>query len=112
MVTEDLTIGDQLIKAGELVVVSLPAANRDGQLLSDDSGLDVSRGPVNHVAFGHGIHHCLGAPLARAEMQIAFPALFRRFPSLRLELGNDGADYRKQTFIYGLSSLRVGWDAS
>lgn len=107
--TSEVMIGSVTIPKGELVVVSLPASNRDPDLLGDP-GLDVSREPVNHVAFGHGIHHCLGAPLARAEMQIAFPALFRRFPTLRLAIEPAGVDFRTKTFIYGLHSLPVAWD--
>lgn len=107
--TTDITIGDTTIPEGDLVVVSLPAANRDPELLADPA-LDLDRGPVNHLAFGHGIHHCLGAPLARAEMQIAFPALFRRFPSLRLDVSEQEVDFRTETFIYGLRSLPVAWD--
>ena len=81
---------------------------RDESLTEDGAALDVARPPTDHVAFGHGIHHCLGAPLARAEMQIAFPALFRRFPRLALTEGAEAA-YRKRTFIYGLTELSVTW---
>ncbi len=107
--TADLTIGGTRIPEGDLVVVSLPGANRDPELL-DDPALDLGRDPVNHLAFGHGIHHCLGAPLARAEMQIAFPALFRRFPTLRLAIDDKDVDFRTETFIYGLRTLPVAWD--
>ncbi len=109
--TTTVRIGNTTIPEGELVVVSLPAANRDPRLIENGLDLDVDREPANHVAFGHGIHHCLGAPLARAEMQIAFPALFRRFPSLRLAVAPEQVDYRRETFIYGLKSLPVAWDA-
>ena len=70
--------------AGELVFCALPAANRDPALIADPDRLDVPRGAPGHLAFGHGVHHCLGAPLARMEMRIAFPALLRRFPRLAL----------------------------
>jgi cytochrome P450 len=106
--TSEVTIGDTTVSEGDLVAVSLPAANRDESLTLDGAALDVARPPTNHVAFGHGIHHCLGAPLARAEMQIAFPALFRRFPRLALTEGAEAA-YRKRTFIYGLTELSVTW---
>ena len=63
-----------------LVILALAGANRDPRFLADGDGLDVTRDAAGHVAFGHGVHHCLGAPLARMEMRIAFPALLRRFP--------------------------------
>lgn len=108
LVTADVTIGGTDVEEGDLVAVSLPAANRDPALTEEAGRLDLHREPTNHVAFGHGIHHCLGAPLARAEMQIAFPALFRRFP--RLALVDEGTPaYRQQTFIYGLTELPVTW---
>ena len=87
---------------------TLPAANRDPELGEGGDALDVRRTPTNHVAFGHGIHHCLGAPLARTEMQIAFPALFRRFPHLAL-VDQGRPAYREQTFIYGVTELPVTW---
>ncbi|MBA8793430.1 cytochrome P450 [Friedmanniella endophytica] len=106
--TTDVTIGDVTIPRGDAVVVSLPAANRDPELVEHGRDLDLGRAPTNHMAFGHGIHHCLGAPLARAEMQIAFPRLFARFPDLRLALDDD-PDFRTETFIYGVRSLPVAW---
>ena len=60
------------------------------------------------MAFGHGVHHCLGAPLARMEMRIAFPALLQRFPELRVTVG-PSADFRSFHAIYGLASLPVAW---
>ena len=64
---------------------------------------------AGHVAFGHGVHHCLGAPLARMEMRIAFPALLRRFPGLALAVPFDEVGFRAFHFIYGLRSLPVTW---
>ena len=109
VVTADVEVGGTSLVAGDLVCVSLPAANRDGSLGPDGAVLDVSREPTSHVAFGHGIHHCLGAPLARMEMQIAFPALFRRFPRLKLADETGTAHYRRLTLIYGLQQLQVRW---
>ncbi|GHD58882.1 hypothetical protein GCM10010317_048770 [Streptomyces mirabilis] len=77
-------IGGHLVRRGDHVVTSLPAANRDPALLDGGDDLDVTRGRCPHVAFGHGIHHCLGATLARLELQLALPALVQRFPGLRL----------------------------
>jgi cytochrome P450 len=105
--TVDTEIAGQRIAAGELVMCALPAANRDPELRRDPDRLDVTRGGVGHVAFGHGIHHCLGAPLARMEMRIAYPALLRRFPGLA-EVP-DTAGFRSFHVIYGLTSLQVTW---
>ena len=82
--TTEVEIGGHAIGPGELVVCALPAANRDPALLPDPERLDITRGAPGHVAFGHGVHHCLGAPLARMEMRVAFPALLERFPGLRV----------------------------
>jgi len=81
---EDLTIGGVRIPAGAAVMAVLGAANRDPAHVDDPHRLDVRREPAGHLAFGHGAHYCLGAPLARLEAQIALPALLDRFPRLRL----------------------------
>ncbi|MDH6709354.1 oxidation protein CepF [Kitasatospora sp. MAA19] len=106
---EDTAVGDQVIKAGETVLCSLPTANRDPALLPDADRLDVTREPVPHVAFGHGVHHCLGAALARLELRIAYTALWRRFPELRLADPAGATAFRLSTPAYGLSSLMVAW---
>ncbi|QQQ74747.1 cytochrome P450 [Saccharothrix sp. 6-C] len=103
----EVELGGQVLGPGELVVCSLPAADRDPGLVPDPDVLDITRDAGGHVAFGHGVHHCLGAPLARMEMRIAFPALARRFPGLRA-VGPD-PDYRSQQVVYGLGSLPVTW---
>ncbi|MFG1704310.1 cytochrome P450 [Nonomuraea sp. M3C6] len=105
--TTEVELSGTRIPAGELVVCALPAANRDPALVSDSDRFDISRGDLGHVAFGHGVHHCLGAPLARMEMHIAFSALFERFPGLR-EAGPQ-AEFRSFHFVYGLSTFQVGW---
>ncbi|MFD0206894.1 MULTISPECIES: cytochrome P450 [Saccharothrix] len=105
--TTEVELGGQAIGPGELIICSLPAANRDPALVPDPDRFDIGRDAGSHVAFGHGVHHCLGAPLARMEMRIAFPALVRRFPGLR-PVGSD-PDYRTQQVVYGLGSLPVTW---
>ncbi|MEV0202937.1 cytochrome P450 [Nonomuraea sp. NPDC050691] len=105
--TTDVEIAGHVIPAGSLVLLSLPAANRDGGHIENPDTLDITRGAPGHIAFGHGVHHCLGAPLARMEMRIAFPALLRRFPNLTL--ADEQADYRFFSTVYGLNSLRVTW---
>ncbi|GAA1874635.1 cytochrome P450 [Pseudonocardia ailaonensis] len=108
--TEDTEISGTRIPAGDLLLLSLPAANRDPELLADPETLDVRRGTLGHVAFGHGIHHCLGAPLARMEMRIAFPALLKRFPDLRVVSADPAEErFRSFTVVYGMESLPVTW---
>ena len=80
--TVDTEVGGRPIAAGEQVVVSLAAADRDRALVEHPDRLDIGRAAAPHVGFGHGVHHCLGAPLARMEMASALPALLRRFPTL------------------------------
>jgi cytochrome P450 len=107
--TTEVEIAGQMIPAGELVLCALPAANRDPSYMKDPETLDVTRGAMGHLAFGHGVHHCLGAPLARMEMRVAFPALLRRLPGLALDLPFDEIPFRAFHFIYGLHSLPVTW---
>jgi cytochrome P450 len=107
--TQDVALDGIEIRAGELVVCSIPAANRDPALGDDLDRVDLTRTAATHLAFGHGIHHCLGAPLARMEMRIAYPALFDRFPGLRLNVAFDEVQFRVFSVVYGLSSLPVAW---
>ncbi|HEX4702849.1 MAG TPA: cytochrome P450 [Pseudonocardiaceae bacterium] len=105
----DTMLGDAAIKAGEFVVCQLAVANRDPALGTDMDRFDITREPALHVTFGHGMHHCLGAPLARMEMRMAFPALLRRFPGLRSVLPVDQVPYRTDAAIYGVDALPVEW---
>jgi cytochrome P450 len=105
--TTDVRIAGRTIPSGALVIPSLPAANRDGTFIENPDTLDVTRGAPGHIAFGHGVHHCLGAPLARMEMRIAFPALLRRFPGLAL--AGDEPKFRSFSTVLGVDSLQVTW---
>lgn len=107
--TTDVEIAGVTIPAGKLVFPSLPSGNRDGDFIDSPEVLDITRGAPGHLAFGHGVHHCLGAPLARMEMRTAFPALLRRFPNLALAEDFSDVEFRSWNFIYGLKSLAVGW---
>jgi cytochrome P450 len=109
LVTEDITIGGQPISAGEMVVVALPSANRDPAFLADADRFDVTRAPGAHVAFGHGIHQCLGQQLARMEMAVALPALLRRFPGLRLDGPQEALRFRDQGPVNGVRALPLSW---
>jgi cytochrome P450 len=105
--TTEVEIGGTTIPAGETVMCALPVANRDPDVTADPDRLDVTRGAVGHLAFGHGVHHCLGAPLARMELRLAFPALLRRFPTLAEVPGS--AEFRSFHAVYGMSRLEVTW---
>ncbi|WP_371749376.1 cytochrome P450 [Streptomyces sp. NBC_01283] len=106
---EDVTVGGQLISAGEHVLCSLPMANRDPVLVAEPDRFDITREPGAHVAFGHGIHHCLGAALARMELRIAYPALLRRFPGLRLAVPEYEVPFRVHALAHGVERLPVTW---
>jgi cytochrome P450 len=105
--TTDVEIAGVHIAPGQLVFASMPSANRDPDFIESPDVLDIRRGAPGHLAFGHGVHHCLGAPLARMEMRIAFPALLRRFPDLTLAEDFADVQFRSFHFIYGLKSLQV-----
>jgi cytochrome P450 len=107
--TEDVMVGGQLIRAGEHVMLSLPTANRDASVYPDPDRFDITRNSDRHLAFGYGIHFCLGAALARQEMRTAFPALLRRFPGLRLAVPFEQLPFRSFATVYGLGSLPVAW---
>ena len=106
---EDVDIAGQHIRAGETVVASLAAANRDPAQFAEPDELDLARPASQHVAFGHGIHQCLGQQLARVEMKIAYPALSRRFPALHLAVSPGQVPMRHDMFIYGVHRLPVTW---
>jgi cytochrome P450 len=106
----DLEFGGQLLRAGESVTVSLPAANRDPDWFADDPDrLDVERRTVGHLAFGYGIHQCLGQNLVRMELRAALPALFERFPGLALAVPADEVPLSSDMSVYGVHHLPVTW---
>lgn len=105
---EDVELDGHRIKAGDSVVLSLLAANRDPERFENPDALDVAHKASGHLAFGHGIHQCLGAQLARNEIRIAIPALLRRFPQLRLDAPPQEVPLRSDTF-YGVHELPVSW---
>ncbi|MFB9908249.1 cytochrome P450 [Allokutzneria oryzae] len=108
--TEDVELAGQLIRKGQSVTVSVPVANRDPQRFGDAERMDLTRSATGHLAFGHGVHQCLGQQLARSELRIAFTTLFRRFPSLRLAVPADEVPMRSDMGIYGVHELPVTWD--
>jgi len=106
--TEDVEVGGVLIRAGEGVAVAIQAANRDPAGYRDPDTLDVRRDATGHLAFGHGLHQCVGQSLARAELQIGLPALFERLPGLR-----PAADPEElalpMSAMHGMRALPVAW---
>ncbi|MFE4827705.1 cytochrome P450 [Streptomyces sp. NPDC056672] len=105
----DLSVNDQEIRAGEHVVVSTLMANHGAVLSSPADALDLRRKPVPHLAFGYGRHQCVGQQLARLELRLALPALFRRFPDLRLTVPFEDITYRSESLVFGVKSLPVAW---
>ncbi|OZV75554.1 cytochrome P450 [Micromonospora echinospora] len=107
--TEDVEVGGVLVRAGEPVVVSIHSANRDEQVFTDADQIDLAR-PVNpHVAFGHGVHHCVGAQLARMELQVVLETLVERTPGLRLAVPEPELTWKTGLLVRGLTSLPVSW---
>jgi cytochrome P450 len=106
--TEPVEIAGVVIPEGAQVIISLAAANRDPARWSNPDDLDIGR-DHRHLAFGHGIHFCLGAPLARMEAQIGFTSLLRRFPQLRLAVPVEDLHWDRGdgVVLQGLSRLPV-----
>jgi cytochrome P450 len=104
----DLEVSDTRVPRGELVFGVLGSANRDEQYFDDPAVLDLGRDPNKHLAFGRGgVHHCLGAPLARLEGQIALTALLQRFPGIDLAMTSESLRWRRGLFLRGLERLPV-----
>ena len=107
---EDVEFAGQLLKAGESITISLPAANRDPDWFPDHPDrLDLARRTTGHLAFGYGVHQCLGQNLVRLEMRAALPALFRRFPTLALAVPPQEVPLAADMSVYGVHRLPVTW---
>jgi cytochrome P450 len=104
---EDLEIGGQVIPKGSMILLLLSSANRDEQGFEHPEELDIARDPNRHLAFGLGIHYCLGAPLARLEGRIAIQKLIQRFPNLGLAVPAEQLEWRNTMAVRGLRSLPV-----
>jgi cytochrome P450 len=105
--TEDVPVGDVVIPAGEWVFPATSSANRDPAQFPDPDRLDLGRDTSGHVAFGHGVHYCLGAPLARMEAEVALGALLERFPRISLAVAPSELRWRPVSLMNGLESLPV-----
>lgn len=108
-VAEDVSLAGRQIKAGDVVVCSLLAVNRAKVPGGPADDLDIAREDGSHIAFGHGIHHCIGAALARLELRIGYLALLRRFPGLRLAVPREELRFRSYAPNYNLEALPVTW---
>lgn len=106
---EDQEIGGQLVRKGEGIFVLGASANRDERAFERPDAFDVERGARHHVAFGYGVHQCLGQNLARAELEIALRALFERLPGLRLAVAEAELPAKYDGAIFGLTSMPVAW---
>ncbi|MET9913774.1 cytochrome P450 [Streptomyces sp. NPDC006476] len=106
--TQEVKIGATVVRPGEAVIPSTASANRDAGAFEDPDVLDLGRPENRHIAFGHGIHRCLGAPLARVELQVALDALVRRFPALRLAVAERELSWGTG-MIRGVNALPVAW---
>ena len=107
--TEDLQIGDQHVRAGEGIVVGSMMANRDGAAFENPDRFDIHRSARQHLAFGYGVHQCLGQNLARLELEVIFGTLYERIPTLRLAVPVDELEIRPKTTIQGVNHLPVTW---
>ena len=105
--TEPVRVGATTIPPDALVLISLLAANRDGARFADPHALDITRQDPGHLAFGHGIHYCAGAPLARLEGQVAIGRLLSRFPSMTLDGEAGELRWRGSVLMHSLTSLPV-----
>jgi cytochrome P450 len=105
----DIEIAGQVIRAGEGVIIASDLGNRDATVFPDPDRLDIGRDARRHVAFGTGVHHCLGQPLARMELQVVYGTLYRRIPTLRLAADVADIPFKHDGFIYGVHELPVTW---
>lgn len=106
---EDVAYKGHLIPQGEIILPSLLAANRDPAVFPDPDRFDITRSPNPHIAFGMGIHYCVGAPLARLEATIAIPALLKRLPNIRLNTAVEDLRWTETLLIHGMRALPVAW---
>jgi cytochrome P450 len=108
--TADIEVAGQLVRAGEGLILSGSMSDRDPAVVDGNPDeLDIHRKSRQHVAFGYGIHQCLGQPLVRAELQIVFATLFRRIPTLALAIDVGEISFKTDRFIYGIHELPVTW---
>jgi cytochrome P450 len=105
----DLEVGGRLIRAGEGIILANDVANRDPDAFPEPDRLDLRRDARHHLAFGFGVHQCLGQPLARMELQVVYGTLYRRIPTLAVAAGLDQIPFKHDGSVYGVYELPVTW---
>ncbi|WAL69337.1 cytochrome P450 [Amycolatopsis cynarae] len=106
---EDIDVAGQTIRAGEGIIVAADLGNRDPEAFPDPGRLDLTRDARHHVAFGFGVHQCLGQPLARLELHVVYSTLYRRIPTLRLATDVERIPFKHDGSVYGVYELPVTW---
>ncbi|GAA3636460.1 cytochrome P450 [Kineosporia mesophila] len=106
---EDIDIAGETIRAGEGIICPNELGNRDPRAFAAPDDLDLTRDARHHVAFGFGVHQCLGQPLARLELQVVYSTLYRRIPTLRLATTVDAVPFKNDGVVYGVYELPVAW---
>jgi hypothetical protein len=106
---EDIELDGHVIRAGDGIVLPNDAGNRDGESFPEPDRLDICRDARTHVAFGFGVHACLGQPLARVELQVVYGTLYRRIPTLRLAVPAEEIPFKHDSAVYGAYELPVTW---
>ncbi len=106
---EDIEVAGRTIKAGEGVIMPNDIGNRDPDAFPDPDRLDLSREARHHVAFGFGVHQCVGQPLARVELQVVYSTLYKRIPTLALATDLDRIQFKHDASVYGVHELPVTW---
>ncbi|ONI89650.1 cytochrome [Actinosynnema sp. ALI-1.44] len=107
---EDVEVGGVLVRAGEPVLVTINSVNRDDAVFPNAATLDVTRTVKAHLGFGHGVHHCLGASLARTQLQVALATLVGRLPNLRLAVPADQLRWKQGGFVRSPAEMPISWD--
>ena len=110
IVAEDIEFGGQQLNKGDLIIVVPASANRDETQFESPGALNIHRKPNTHIAFGKGVHYCLGAPLARLEGEIALRVLFNRIPNLSLGITFEDLEWRDVPLFHSLVRLPVKWN--
>ncbi|MBE1493804.1 cytochrome P450 [Amycolatopsis lexingtonensis] len=106
---EDIEIAGETVRAGEGLIMANDIANRDPSVFPDGDRLDLTRDAHRHVAFGFGVHQCLGQPLARLELQVVYSTLYRRIPTLALATGVERIPFKHDGSVYGVYELPITW---
>ncbi|KPI13138.1 Linalool 8-monooxygenase [Actinobacteria bacterium OK074] len=109
VVLEDIEIAGQVLRAGDGIITPNDIGNRDADVFPDPGRLDLTRDARRHVAFGFGVHQCLGQPLARLELQVVYSTLYRRIPTLRLATEVERLSFKHNGSVYGVYELPVAW---